>query len=273
MSTENSDELAQIRALFRAADLGAALAANEAKVMNRDEIAAAIGDIEPALKIADRKTVEFDRAKAAIERLRAALTASPAPRVDEGMLEAFRGLVKAVDALIGESQGVYGLHLNGDPAPWSELTQGGRFEEWLAPLETARAALSAAPADAPFQSRVGDWMQACFGAEISADRIERNHRFIEEALELVQSLGASRSECHQLVDYVFDRDVGEPVQEVGGSIVTLAALCLAAGIDMSAAGETELTRIWTKIDKIRAKQAAKPKHSPLPQALPPKEGA
>lgn len=29
--------------------------------------------------------------------------------------------------------------------------------------------------------------------------------------------------------------------------------------------EVELRRIWTKVEKIRAKQAAKPKHSPLPQ--------
>ena len=51
-------------------------------------------------------------------------------------------------------------------------------------------------------------------------------------------------------------------------MVTLAALCLAHGEDMHAAGETELARIWTKVEAIRAKQAAKPKHSPLPAAAP-----
>jgi Skp family chaperone for outer membrane proteins len=30
------------------------------------------------------------------------------------------------------------------------------------------------------------------------------------------------------------------------------------------AGEIELARVWTKVEQIRAKQAAKPKHSPLP---------
>lgn len=48
-------------------------------------------------------------------------------------------------------------------------------------------------------------------------------------------------------------------------MVTLAALCLASGPDMHEAGETELARVWTKIEAIRAKQAAKPKHSPLPE--------
>lgn len=100
---------------------------------------------------------------------------------------------------------------------------------------------------------------------IAGDREERNHRFLEEALELVQSLGCSASEAHQLVDYVYGRDVGDPPQEVGGVMVTLAALCLANDLDMHANGETELARIWTKVDAIRAKQAAKPKHSPLPE--------
>ncbi len=132
-----------------------------------------------------------------------------------------------------------------------------------------RRALSASIADTakPFQERVHPWMLECFGAEIAADRIERNHRFFEEATELVQANGMTRSEAHQLVDYTFDRPVGELHQEIGGVMVTLAALCLASDANMHDAGETELARIWTKIEKIRAKQAAKPKHSPLPQEV------
>ena len=116
-----------------------------------------------------------------------------------------------------------------------------------------------------FQTRVNDWMLQCFGTEISKDKTERNHRFLEEALELVQSTGCTKSEAHQLVDYVFDRETGELEQECGGVMVTLAALCLANRIDMTTCGEVELKRIWSKIEKIREKQAAKPKHSPLPQ--------
>lgn len=119
-----------------------------------------------------------------------------------------------------------------------------------------------------FQARVNAWMQECFGAEISADCTERNHRFLEESLELVQACGGTASEAHQLVDYVFNRPVGEKQQEVGGVTVTLAALCLAQQVDMHRCGEVELARIWEKIPQIRAKQAAKPKHSPLPEAVP-----
>lgn len=116
-----------------------------------------------------------------------------------------------------------------------------------------------------FQERVAAWITACFGAEIGADRTERNHRFLEEALELVQSNGCTRSEAHQLVDYVFSRQTGEANQEVGGVMVTLSALCTASGIDLVAGAETELARVWSMIDTIRAKQAAKPRHSPLPE--------
>lgn len=115
-----------------------------------------------------------------------------------------------------------------------------------------------------FQDDVKPWMDACFGAEISNDTVERNHRFLEESLELVQACGCTADDAHQLVDYVFDRPVGEKFQEVGGVMVTLAALCLAQQLDMHNAGYIELRRIWGKIQTIRAKQAAKPKHSPLP---------
>lgn len=52
-------------------------------------------------------------------------------------------------------------------------------------------------------------------------------------------------------------------------MVTLAAYCLAHGLDMHQAGETELARIWTKVEAIRAKQKAKPAGSALPVSLTP----
>lgn len=117
-----------------------------------------------------------------------------------------------------------------------------------------------------FQAKVHAWMLACFGPAIAADAAERNHRFTEEALELVQACGMTASEAHQLVDYVYSRPVGEVRQEVGGVSLTLAALCTAQGVDLARCADDELSRVWTKIEAIRAKQAAKPAHSPLPVA-------
>jgi hypothetical protein len=134
----------------------------------------------------------------------------------------------------------------------------GRFETVTAQPAT----------EGSFQGRVDPWLIACFGQEIARDRQERAHRFLEEALELVQSAGCTAHEAHQLVAYVYGRSAGEMAQEVGGVMTTLAAFCLAHDLDMHEAGETELARIWTKVEKIRAKQAAKPKHSPLPEHAP-----
>lgn len=119
-----------------------------------------------------------------------------------------------------------------------------------------------------YQERVQDWMLACFGPEITADKMERNHRFLEEALELVQSLGCTEDEALLLVDYVFSRPKGHPPQEVGGVRVTLAALCTAHDIDDERSAEIELTRVWSHKDRIRAKQQSKPDFSPLPGAEP-----
>ena len=146
--------------------------------------------------------------------------------------------------------------------------QMARLNQRVIELNAENAALRAVR---PFQARVQPWMLGCFGAKIAADMSERCHRLFEESGEACQSKGMTRSEAHQLVDYTWDRPVGEPRQEVGGVMVTLAAFCLAAGIDMHEAGEAELARISDPetMAKIRAKQAAKPKHSPLPEAVQP----
>lgn len=115
-----------------------------------------------------------------------------------------------------------------------------------------------------FQRRVSIWVRHCFGDEIANDRVERTHRFLEEALELAQACDCTREEALQLVDYVFGRPQGEISQEVGGVEVTLAALCAARGLDKKWCGETEIDRVWAKVDKIRAKQAVKPRFGPLP---------
>lgn len=118
---------------------------------------------------------------------------------------------------------------------------------------------------ASFQMRVYAWLITCFGEVITFNRKERNHRFLEESLELVQSLDCTREEAHMLVDYVFDRPVGDPRQETGGAMLTLAALCVANGFNFEDLAEMELARAWSKIEIIRAKQASKPRNSPLPQ--------
>lgn len=120
------------------------------------------------------------------------------------------------------------------------------------------------------QARVAAWMLECFGAEISADKVERADRFVEEVLELAQSIGWTPDRGHALVDYVFARPIGEPGQEVGGVMVTLAALCNVFDLNIDAEATREVNRITQPemVLKIRAKQAAKPTGSALPVAKP-----
>ena len=112
---------------------------------------------------------------------------------------------------------------------------------------------------ADFQKRVTTWVLTCFPTNVAATRQERVFRFLEEALELCQSLDMSQEDADRVVRYVYGRPVGEPFQEVGGVFVTIAALCWNDGIDMQDAAFSELIRIEKPeiMEKIRAKQNAK----------------
>lgn len=145
-----------------------------------------------------------------------------------------------------------------------DLEKARVYLDWLIAAEREHEGLSTEDPRQSFQRAVGEWMQACFGAEVSADLTERNHRFLEEALELAQACGTTEREAQLLVGYVFERPTGEIPQEIGGVQLTLAALGTAHGLDVKQAGEDELARVWQRIPQIQEKQATKPEHSPLP---------
>lgn len=79
-------------------------------------------------------------------------------------------------------------------------------------------------------------------------------------------MGCSKADVLELVDYVFWRAVGEPKQEVGGVLVTLMGVCESHGMNATQCGEDELSRVWTKVDAIRAKNARQVRGSALPGA-------
>lgn len=112
-----------------------------------------------------------------------------------------------------------------------------------------------------FQGRVLNWFKTCFGDEALSDLEKRGDRLLEEVFELLQSGGYDPARVDRLRNYVWSRDAGNPAQEVGGVMTTLAAYCGAHEIDMAAAGEAELIRVWEKIKKIRMKEDQKPKFS------------
>lgn len=135
-----------------------------------------------------------------------------------------------------------------------------RGEETAALLRKAATALAARqPVERSFQAGVAEWMGRCFLPSLYSNMTERGDRLLEEVLELLQAHGYDSARVPTLVDYVFGRPVGEPAQEVGGVMVTLAGYCWVAGLDMHAAGDAELARISQPevMAKIRAKQEAK----------------
>jgi NTP pyrophosphatase (non-canonical NTP hydrolase) len=111
-----------------------------------------------------------------------------------------------------------------------------------------------------FQWYVMRWMREVFeGACDLTTPVLRGFRFTEEAIELAQAVGMTKCEARRVVDYVFARPIGSVPNEVGGVMVTLAALCGVLEVDLSTAAYDEFRRIDTPDLKrrIRDKQAFK----------------
>ena len=200
--------------------------------------------------------------------------AKAAPVSSASEMPASRELVEAGKGLLISAR-LLSCHARNDIIQSAQDTEEpGWLFDYNQDIQTFSVALENAISNTPdgwrFQDRVQPWLVSCFGEDIAADRLERCDRFTEEAMELVQAVGYDRARAHALVDWVFDRETGEPHQEVGGVMVTLAALCIAHKLDLHEDGERELARISTPEmqAKIRAKQLAKPTGSALPVALP-----
>lgn len=110
------------------------------------------------------------------------------------------------------------------------------------------------------QGEIWDWCKKTFEGIAAWDTTrERAYRFLEESVELFQSVGMEKKDAQAVVDYVFERPVGEPRQEIGGTMVTLLALASHLGLDVNEALLEEYERITRPevAQKIREKQKAK----------------
>lgn len=109
------------------------------------------------------------------------------------------------------------------------------------------------------QSRVVSWVRKVFSDEVATNVPERVLRFVEEAVELAQACGTDATTIHRLVDYVFNRPVGEAPQEIAGCMVTLYATAHALGVDAQEELEKEISRIQQPevIDRVRRRQDEK----------------
>jgi hypothetical protein len=96
---------------------------------------------------------------------------------------------------------------------------------------------------------------------------ERRDRFLEEALELAQSLGMTTPYAHKLVDYVFGRPrSNSPENEIADVFTTLASLGIQMHMNIFNLGLRGLKRMEKDetIDRIRAKRKTRHGRGPLP---------
>lgn len=91
-----------------------------------------------------------------------------------------------------------------------------------------------------------DWAVRSFGVEHVNNLPVRSLRLAEEAVELTQAFGVPKDKMIDLINIVYDRPRGEPVQEIGGVMMTVTILCAAFGIDPDEAFQKELRRVLEK---------------------------
>lgn len=107
------------------------------------------------------------------------------------------------------------------------------------------------------QEQMRDWVVRCWG-EGAVSVVERVERFFEEAAELAQAEGIDPYRLQEIIGHVYQKDAGQPAQEVGGIGTTLLAYCAAKGISADECERRELSRILGKTaDHFRARHAAK----------------
>jgi len=136
------------------ADRIAALEAEIARLTaERDRFEAAlgraclVGGTTYLLERAEKAEAERDAAILAVEMSEAAaFSAGYEAAADARQADLAKAAITAlhdIDDLVANSEGVSGLHLNGDIAPWSEIMDGGAHGAWLQSVERLREAIVA----------------------------------------------------------------------------------------------------------------------------------
>lgn len=134
-------------------------------------------------------------------------------------------------------------------APEDERRELRKVAGWHRCCANALAALApAGPGSArnDRQKRIVAWGQTTFGIEHMTSVPQRGIRLLEEAIEAYQAAGCDADMAHKLIDFIFERPVGELGQEIGGIGVCLLALANAAGFSADAEEMREVARVLSK---------------------------
>lgn len=127
----------------------------------------------------------------------------------------------------------FNVEIDFDAKDYVSLSIDGENAHLLDESDIERALMAGS-----YQDRVAAWVETCFGESSDPRRkTRRAHRFAEEALEFLQSIGIPKEHVLQLVDYVYSRPEGDPVQELGGVMVTLCGAATAHDLDLHECAE------------------------------------
>ena len=87
--------------------------------------------------------------------------------------------------------------------------------------------------------RIETWLTAVVGADWREHKEERATRFLEEAIELCQTLGVTKEQINIMLDYVYARPSGTLTEELTGVYVTLNALTSSHNMELVPAVEKQ----------------------------------
>lgn len=113
------------------------------------------------------------------------------------------------------------------------------------------------------QQRFDAWLRDTMGSEIANDVGERNWRFAEEAVELLQACGMKVEDLLRVVATVYEKEPGDPAVEIGDVLCCLYPLATARGYCVETLAEHTLRRNYDNQERIRAKHVAKILRRPL----------
>lgn len=104
------------------------------------------------------------------------------------------------------------------------------------------------------QDRVFDWVTKAFGPDHANSMPQRATRFLEEAIELYQAAEGDLAMAHRLLDFVFNRPVGELHKEIGAVGFTLLSVAAAAGLSADQEEIREVDRVMSKDPAVFAQR-------------------
>ena len=105
--------------------------------------------------------------------------------------------------------------------------------------------------------RMDAWLVAVEGPDWKSDPKERRTRFLEEGIELYQTLGFTKDQIVEMIDRVYVKEAGEFEEEVAGTFLTLMCLCMCYKVDLLQTVSDQLEGYERRVEEFKIKHPTK----------------